>query len=204
MCLLNDIPSEITARTADSFMEGYVSFDIKDKVITKRDIELYAARLLAGLEAERLIFGEELITLGSSTDLKVVTRQVLMALSENGFGEKIGYYAQKGLFGQHVLEEGLKDLEEEAEHIISKAQLITRERLSTERQMLLAISEQLLNKQKLNGDDMANLIKTYAVSFSLEQLEQSASEEPHWKQLKNELNSLGDFKEHREENRISA
>lgn len=59
------------------------------------------------------------------------------------------------------------------------------------------ISDQFLKKQKLNAEDMADLIQIYAVSFSLEELNIKASKEPHWEQLKYELNALGNFEEHR-------
>jgi len=187
LCLLHDVPNEITAKTADSMINGYLSMDIKDKLITKQDVQFYVARLLAGLEAERLIFGEELITMGSSSDLKVVTRHVLRALSQNGFGHKLGYFAQKKFFSQYVLEEGLREIEQEAEQIINDAQILCRNTLETERQLLLAIADQLLIKEKLNPDDIKHLVKDYAVTFTLEELFMKASEKPHWERLKQEL-----------------
>lgn len=187
IALLDEIPTQLTAITANSESEGFASFDDLSEVLTKKDLLNYTARFLAGIEAERLVFGEDLISMGSRSDLKNATKLLLTAISENGFGSKLGFYAMKTVQNKNCLSEALPDIEQEVETLLVEAQKLTKKVLRDEKTLLLKIAHQLTKQNNLDASAIKLLVTTYSKTRSLTSIEETSIQHPHLDSLNHQL-----------------
>lgn len=87
MILENEIPEKICSVTTDDNIGGFVLKPFnKNKIENKDSLIKSVAVKLGGRVAEEIIFGDKLISNGASSDLMSVTRMLLEAYKNNGFG----------------------------------------------------------------------------------------------------------------------
>ncbi|SDZ73146.1 hypothetical protein [Psychroflexus halocasei] len=190
IALLNKIPAQLNSTTADQYQDGF-SYDLeKLELITKDDLINIAARCLGGLEAERLIFGEDLISLGSSSDLKKATGLVLKSLYENGFGSKTGFYGIKSPRNKYQLSEAVPDLQIEAETLIREAEKIAKNCLTQEKVLLLKLSKYLSDNHTIDKQKIKTFIQNYGSHINLDQIEKNQNKQDHLKLLKQSWRSI--------------
>ncbi|PLX13385.1 MAG: hypothetical protein C0594_01275 [Marinilabiliales bacterium] len=82
--LLDTIPEIIHSRTSDHGTNGFVYTKFKWKYLSKKEIIARGALFLAGIEAEKLVFGEENITVGSEDDIYKATSFFTSMVKHNG------------------------------------------------------------------------------------------------------------------------
>ncbi|RRO21417.1 hypothetical protein [Flavobacteriaceae bacterium 14752] len=190
--LSNEIPTQLNSTTANTRSDGFTHLNFEDKLIVKKDLINLAARALGGIEAERLIFGEDLITLGSSSDLKKVTNLIIKSLYENAMGSKLGFYHIESLQNRYGLYEPILDLQKEAEVIILKAQKLAKDLLSREKTLLLNMTQKLIEHSTLEFSDIKTLIEKHAITTSLVSIETNSNQQPHLEKLKYQIDEIAD------------
>lgn len=191
ICLLHNIPQQLTAKTASSSYNGFAAFDSDHHhLITKQDMLHHVARALGGIEAERLIFGEKGISFGSSSDLESLTEILLKAFMRNGLGKQLGFFKERSAIYQNVLETGMDAIELEVKQCIAIAQNLCQQLLKDEKTLLLKIAERLMKHNSLHEKDLQKLIATYAKNISLEEIEKQQNKEPHADKLEAELANI--------------
>ena len=190
IALLYQIPSQINSTTADSNTEGFTYNGIAQKLITKKDLLHMTARFLGGLEAERLVFGDELISLGSRSDLKTATQIISKALTENGMGSRTGHYSMKSVYNKHSLSEALPELEIEIETFLDKAKQLANQILKQEQTLLLKIAQYLTKHRNMTLFEIEDFIKVYASKIDIETLKGKQSQQPHVDCLQEKLNNI--------------
>ena len=85
MLLLRKIPIQVFSSTVDSETEGLVSNPPDTSIASKFWVKNQLAVLLGGLCAEKIIFGDDAISLGSESDLRMATQLAMKAPLKNGF-----------------------------------------------------------------------------------------------------------------------
>ncbi len=124
---------------------------------------------LGGRVAEELIYGKDRISTGASNDLEKVTELAKKMVSQWGMSEKMGPMTY-GKSQEHVFmgrdfgttrdfsEEFAADLDREVKKIIDEQYEKAKQVLDENRDLLEAISKELLEKETLDNEDVTNII----------------------------------------------
>jgi cell division protease FtsH len=124
---------------------------------------------LGGRVAEEIIFGVDKISTGASSDLEKVTGLARKMVTQWGMSEKMGAMTY-GKSQEHVFmgrdfgttrdfsEEFAADLDREIKKIIDDRYDYARKILSDNRDLLDAISKELLEKETLDNSDVSEII----------------------------------------------
>lgn len=190
IALLFKIPSQINSVTVSLNQDGFSYNEDEQKLITKTDLVNIVAMCLGGLEAERLLFGEELISLGSSSDFKKATELILKSLYENGMGSKTGYFSIENPRNKHSLSKKLPQLQEEAEDILNKARNVAKACLIEERILLTKIAKSLCLNTSMDRMKIKTFIHKYGNRIDLKKIEDYNSKQPHLEMLRENWRSL--------------
>jgi len=130
------------------------------EILNLEKMKRRAAVLLAGLEAERLIFGEDLISAGSHGDIETATSMVLSMLKESGFGGSSIRYANA--FSEIADSyHDIHDIENLAKSILEKAQKQAQEVVRQEEKLLLKMAAILAEHPSLLAEEVNALVKQY-------------------------------------------
>ena len=139
-------------------------------------ISLSKAKIYADLRvacggriAEDMIFGEEKITTGASSDIKMVSDMARRMVTEWGMSEKLGFLAygadQQEVFLGHsvtqtknLADATAKSIDEETRRIIDDAYRDASKILSDNKNELETLARGLLEYETLSGDEIQSLI----------------------------------------------
>ena len=142
-----------------------------DRISMARD-KLFADLRVAcgGRIAEEMIFGEEKVTTGASSDIRMVSDTARRMVTEWGLSEKLGFLAysadeQEVFLGRSVSQQkNLSDstakiIDDEIRKIVDNAYLDATKILKKKKKDLDLIANALLEYETLNSDDISNVIK---------------------------------------------
>ena len=141
-----------------------------DRISLARD-KLFADLRVAcgGRIAEEMIFGEEKVTTGASSDIKMVSDTARRMVTEWGLSEKLGFLAygadeQEVFLGRSVSQQkNLSDstakiIDDEIRNIVDNAYLDARKILKKKKKDLDSIAIALLEYETLTNDDINNVL----------------------------------------------
>jgi cell division protease FtsH len=155
---------------------GYtMQLPLEDRfLMSKRDLENQLAVLLGGRTAEALTFGE--VSTGAQNDLMRATDIARSMVTEFGMSDAIGpvnherqrrnpflespFAPERGTYA----EETAKVIDAEIKRIIESAEAQARRVLSERRSELQILSERLLEKEVIEGDELRELIGPISVT----------------------------------------
>ena len=136
--------------------------------MTRRDLESQLAVLLGGRSAEALVFGE--VSTGAQNDLLRATEIARAMVTEFGMSDAIGPVNHEGrrrgafidtpFFGERSphAEETARIIDAEVKQIIAAAESEARRVLTERRDVLDVLSERLLEKEVIEGDELRDLL----------------------------------------------
>jgi len=168
--LLNRIPNYIRSRSAGSKTNGFVSGNIFDSTIIKNDILNRIAILFGGMTAEQLIFGESLLTSGSSSDIEQATKFSLSIAKTEGFSKSPLCYKFSDQFSNFFFHQSEKEIEDEAKFWITEAKALANKTLLENKTLLLAVSDTLFQNSVMTKSDIVKLIRQFLPDFVEKQL----------------------------------
>ena len=137
--------------------------------VTKAELLAQITKGLGGRAAEEIVYGEEKITTGASSDIEKATNIARKMVTQWGMSEKMGTI----LYGkpqEHVFmgrdfgtakdysEEFAADLDREVKAIIDGRYEVAKQLLTENRDLLDAISKELLEKETLDDNDVTEII----------------------------------------------
>ncbi|AUN29893.1 ATP-dependent zinc metalloprotease FtsH [Niveispirillum cyanobacteriorum] len=137
---------------------------------TKREMESRLAVLFGGRVAEEIIFGEENVTTGASSDIQQATRWARAMVAEYGMSDKLGrvrYNAneQEVFLGhsvaqqQNVSEATAQLIDEEIRRLIEQGESLARKLLTERLDDLHKVSEALLEFETLSGEEVKAILR---------------------------------------------
>jgi len=113
--------------------------------------------LLGGRAAEELIFGKELITTGSSNDLKIATEIITKMTSIYGMGESVGLISLNGLSQEYAAAKSA-DILDECKKNIDLLYDKSKEILTSHLDELTELSHLLMEKEVIYQSDIIGLL----------------------------------------------
>lgn len=163
--LLNKVPELIVSVSPEADNSGFVYAKNERKYISKKEIVHKAAVQLGGIIAEELIFGEDNVTAGASTDILHATGFVTNMLKQHGMGKELIRYANTEVENLSVYHNSAP-VEEEVKEILRKARSLATQTLNENRQLLLTLAEHLTKHSKIEKAELEELMKDRGFTHS--------------------------------------
>ncbi|PXV66935.1 ClpA/ClpB-like protein [Dysgonomonas alginatilytica] len=174
--LMKTIPEVVFSVTADSNSDGFVLSRPEWNYISKKEIINRLAVLLGGLVAERIIFGEENVTIGSSSDLSKATKLATYVLYICGMGDVKAAFGNENMNGTPsvIFDNSSETVNKDAKELLLKAEQLAYSTLQKQEKLLIKMADYLSDKRTLTKEQVKEFIGQYAVDFSLDEIIEDA------------------------------
>lgn len=143
ICLLNQIPKRATSISTSGSMEGFVVLE-QPKSYFHKDVVNWIALNLAGGVAEKLVFGDDHLPMGSFVDYSNATRFIINLLKEGQLHDVPAIYKHPDVLTDSYLSDHGRSFDQEAEKWILKGQRACVELLQARERELLELADRLL------------------------------------------------------------
>lgn len=170
--LMRTLPESIFSVTADSNSQGFVFTNHEWNYISKKEVINRLAVLLGGLVAERVIYGDENITIGASSDLRAATRLVTAVLYTCGMGDTPAMFGNEHMDDTPtvVFDDDREGLNKQARNWLLAAEKLAEETLLKQKTLLIRLADYLSDKRTVSKDQMLEFLLNYAVDFKKEDI----------------------------------
>lgn len=170
--LMKTLPNAVFSVTADSSSDGFVFARPEWNYISRKEIINRLAVLLGGLVAERIIFGEENVTIGSSSDINRATQLAIKVLYTCGMGNTRAYYGN-----QHtdrppgfILDNHSDGINKQAEELIFQAEELAQQTLEKQKNLLIRMADYLSDNRSADKNKIREFIDKFAIDFDLKSI----------------------------------
>ena len=184
--LMKTIPDVIFSVTADSNSDGFVLSHPEWNYISKKEIINRLAVLLGGLVAERIIFGEENVTIGSSSDLNKATRFATYVLYACGMGEVKANFGNENAVSTPsvIFDNSSETVNRDAKVLLVKAEQLAEQTLKRQEKLLIKMADYLSDKRTLTKEQVKDFVRMYAIDFDMNEVIEDAEHLFYRKHLK--------------------
>lgn len=190
--LMRTIPISIFSVTADNNSLGFVLSRPEWNYVSKAEVINRLAVLLGGLEAERLIFGDDKITIGASQDLTNATRLAMHVIYSCGFGKNAVSYGSvyKDNIPSLIFDIDASPVNNTVKDLLFEAQQLAASTLTKQRVLLLHLADYLCDKRMLDQASIEEYVAKYAVDFSTNEIIKDADNLFYRSHLKKEVKNI--------------
>lgn len=184
--LMKTIPELVFSVTADSNSDGFVLSRPEWNYISKKEIINRLAVLLGGLVAERIVFGEENVTIGSSSDLNKATKLATYAMYTCGMGKVKASFGNENMSGTPavIFDNSSETVNKDAKDLLIQAEQLAEQTLRKQLKLLIKTADYLSDRRTLKKDQIKEYIKLYAIDFDLNEIVEDAEQLFYRKHLK--------------------
>ncbi|WP_461207688.1 ATP-dependent metallopeptidase FtsH/Yme1/Tma family protein [Clostridium sp. DL1XJH146] len=160
-----DKVSKVTIIPSTKGAGGYTMSIPEDKLYHNKEYMLNRIMvLLGGRAAEEIIFGENKITTGASNDLSRTTSTVKNMVTKYGMGKSLGLLTDDVL--ENLSPRHQQDILDECKEITNSLYNETKKLLMENKDKLITISEQLLETETLNSEELQDIMKKSFINYS--------------------------------------
>tara|TARA_B100000683_G_scaffold254873_1_gene273880 strand:+ start:7710 stop:9803 length:2094 start_codon:yes stop_codon:yes gene_type:complete len=161
--LFNTVPDVVASVTASPENDGFVYVRPVNEYVSKKDVIPHVAMLLAGITAEELVFGEDHITSGSSSDISSATIFVTSLLKKHGFGKTKIAIADSVTESSKFYHKS-EDVEEHVREIMNEAKALAKNTLIKEKPFLIELASYLSVQPRIEKDQLLKMSKKHSIS----------------------------------------
>lgn len=190
--LMRTIPDSIFSVTADSNSQGFVLARPQWNYISKKEIVNRLAVLMGGLIAERIIFGDENITIGASSDLQNATKLATYVLYACGMGNMLALFGNENMdeTPNVIFDDAREGINREAKALLEAAENLAQKTLEKQKVLLLQLANYLSDKRAVSKELMMEFLIKYAVDFKKEDIITDADHLFYRDHLKKQVDAL--------------
>lgn len=156
--LLRNMPDKIISRGAGSTEDGFVSWSNNTDYIPRKTLLRHISVLLGGFLAEKLIYGEDNITMGSCSDISKATELALRAVKSSGFGKLPLKYSSNGLDTNFKFTSSNPSIEKEARQIVCEAMELAKRTLENNKVLLIELSLHLSQNPSMSKEEFIEFL----------------------------------------------
>lgn len=184
--LMKTIPESVFSVTADSNSTGFVLSRPEWNYISKKEIINRLAVLLGGLTAEKIIFGDENVTMGSGSDLAKATQLAIYVLYSCGMGQTKATFGNENMNNTPtaIFDDHREGINREAKDLIDKAERLAEETLNKQKELLLKMADYLSDNRTLTKKQVKEYVRQYAIDFDIKEIIEDATHLFYRKHLK--------------------
>lgn len=192
--LMHTVPDSIYSVTADSNSQGFVLARPQWNYVSKKEIVNRLAVLLGGLIAERLVFGDENITLGASSDLQAATKLATYVLYACGMGTKLALFGNENMdeIPSIIFDDDRNGINQEAKALLKSGEDLAIQTLEKQKHLLFRLSDYLSDKRAISKNGMIDLLTKYAIDFSVDDIIEDADHLFYRNHLKSQVSKLNE------------
>ncbi len=159
------LPKEVVSKTASDDALGFCTFDFPD-IVTKDSIIKEIRLLYGGIEAERLIFGDSMISTGASSDLTRASNHIVNYFKTYGMSDiliKTLSMEDRDAVGNRYMK--TEAFEKDIQDMADKLRNETSEILIKYKPQLLKLGNVLTKRSKVTTSDIIKMFKLGDVKF---------------------------------------
>lgn len=161
IALMKTVPELIVSVTSDSDSMGFMISKNEKNYISKLEILPKIAIILGGIVAEELIFGENYLTSGGTSDIRKATENLMILYKKQGFsGLPITY--GKSINEEKNVYHQIEEMEEEVKATIIKAKDLAKDEILKHKELLLAIADILSDRVRIEKDEIIRLVQKHS------------------------------------------
>lgn len=160
--LNNQVPELMCISTTSNRNSGFVKIEQQLNYISKKQLKNHIAVKLGGLLAEKSVFEEENITLGSASDLKQATSLAGKALKLNGMGNKIIYAVTNEAMDDQLFYDHTQEVNREIEQLMTTCQQLAIKVLEREQMLLIHLADALTRQGTMDKAMIKTIVMQYA------------------------------------------
>jgi hypothetical protein len=155
--LKKKIPISVFSVSADNEMAGFTYVTEDAKLLTRKQVVNHLAFLLGGISAEKLIFGNENISLGSGSDIERATAFASVMIKSAGMGKIVAAIKSQ----DPVTDDYLHDttVNDEIRELLSNALHLAEVTLTEHKPFLVELSQLLIEKTNIQEAELGALVK---------------------------------------------
>ena len=156
------IPEEIVSKTTGN-SHGYCRINMPD-IITKQTLKKDIMIGLGGYIAEKLIFGEELLSAGSFRDIEMITEKAISYVKSygmDGIPILVGLQSDK-MNDTHYLQH--IDSDRKVKILIESCLKLSEKTIKKNKTLLLKLAEYLSNNSRMDKNLIAKFVKKYGIN----------------------------------------
>lgn len=170
--LMHTLPDSIFSVTADSNSQGFVLSNPEWNYVSKKEIINRLAVLLGGIAAERVVFGDENITIGASSDLRAATRLVTYVLYTCGMGDTPALFGNEHLDDTPTVlfDDDREGINKQVKDFLLAAEELAHKTLEEQKVLLLRLADYLSDKRSVSKEQMMEFLLQYAQDFKKEDI----------------------------------
>lgn len=160
--LLKVIPDHVYSVTTETDANGFVYSKFPWKYVAKQEIVKRVAMYLGGFVAEEVVFGEENITTGSSSDIQSATKFLSRMYKTEGLGALPIYYNLDATDALAIHD--VKAVELEIQETMKKGYSLAKETIEREMNLLLTMSDYLSDHSFIEKENLKQMIQSHKIS----------------------------------------
>jgi hypothetical protein len=168
MMLLNIVPQCILSSSTDIDNYGFVYSNMGEVIKSKNMVKKYIATILGGIAAEKIIFGDEYVTVGSSEDLKSATESVASYIKHNGLGNELGFISVESHHSTKHLHDPEYNTNNEIKAWLKEGFELAVATLSEHKELLITMSQFLSNNRCIDKKLGERMLLEYLQSKGLD------------------------------------
>lgn len=160
--LLKVIPDHVCSVTTETDANGFVFSKFPWKYVAKQDIIKRVAMYLGGYVAEELVFGQEHLTTGSSSDIQSATAFLSRMYKTEGLGGLLFHY-NLDTSDNYVIHD-VEAVELLIQEAMKKGYALAKETLEKEMPLLLVLSDYLSDHSSIEKEALKQKIQIHKIS----------------------------------------
>lgn len=188
--LLKTLPELIYSTSVEAGSAGYVFGKFHWKYISRKEILPRLAMYLGGLAAEKLVFGEENITMGAEGDIGKATEFITEMLKCCALGGIPGAYHVEASETRNYLYDPSYGLNQQAEEYLAQAMELAEKTLTEQESLLMHMSDYLSDHRQMKKEVFRKLLKEHAINFDIYSLVENGDHLFYRDHLKKKMTEL--------------
>ena len=155
------LPLKIITVSPQNDSGGFCQTNMPDDIISRRNIRDRIISVLGGYIAEKLIFGEDNISIGSGTDLAKASFMANESIKQQGLGSSM-VVINSNEFETKNCSRSNYNYEDEAETLINNCKDDAVKILQNNRELLIQMARHLTTNSKMEKDEIKQFILKYS------------------------------------------
>jgi cell division protease FtsH len=163
--LLGILPNQILSVSTDSSSAGMVITEAKHRMVWGKEMVINkAAVCMAGLLAEKIIFGEENITGGSESDIKTATSLIVSFVKRQGLGDEAMYVDIEEAFSANAVFDNDYHFNNQVKYYLKLSQTRAEDILLYNKEIVVAIGKYLATHTTMSKNKFVGYLKCTTAS----------------------------------------
>ncbi|PTM18964.1 MAG: hypothetical protein DA446_08720, partial [Bacteroidetes bacterium] len=159
--LTGESPDSIMIGLKTGEMRGFVKADSKKRYINFKRLRNDVSVSLGGYFAEKMVFGDSHMTIGSSSDLERVSDLLMKAILKYGFGDPTAKLAHPNPFGDEDHITMNKKDKRLHQTLLNESIEVTTQLLEEQRSLLIAVAKKLFEDKEMDEKQFGLLVQDH-------------------------------------------